>query len=45
VTVLRGEAAAAALRRLERLEGRAVQLELAKLTGNFKRGNERRAKC
>jgi len=43
VTVLRGAAAAAARRRLERLEGRALQLELAKLTGNFKRGNERRA--
>lgn len=43
VTVLRGAAAAAAQRRLERLEGRALQLELAKLTGNFKRGNGRRA--
>lgn len=43
VTVLRGRSAASALRRLERLEGDAVQLELAKLTGNYKRGNERRS--
>ncbi len=41
VTVLRGRAAASALRRLERLEDHALQLELAKLTGSFKRGKER----
>ncbi len=41
VTILRGRSAASALRRLERSEGDALQLELAKLTGNFKRGNER----
>ena len=41
VTILRGRSAASALRRLERLQGDALQLELAKLTGNFKRGNER----
>jgi len=41
VTILRGRSAASALRRLKRLEGEALQLELAKVTGNFKRGNER----
>ena len=44
VTVLRGRSAASALRRLEQLEGDALQLELAKLTGNFRRGNERKGK-
>ncbi len=44
VTILRGRSAASALRRLERLAGGDLQLELAKLTGNFKRGNERRSK-
>lgn len=41
VTLLRGEAAEKLLRRTLGLEGRALQLELAKITGNFKRGNER----
>ncbi len=44
VTILRGRSAASALRRLERLASGALQLELAKLTGNFKRGNERSSK-
>jgi hypothetical protein len=41
VTILRGRAA---LRFLARIDGRddaAGQLEMAKVTGNFKRGNER----
>jgi hypothetical protein len=44
VTVLRGRAA---LRFLARIDGRddaAAQLEMAKVTGNFKRGNERTAR-
>ncbi len=43
VTILRGRSAASALRRLERSEGDALQLE-AKLAGNFRRGNERSSK-
>ncbi len=42
VTLLRGKAAERFLRRTLELEGHALQLELAKVTGNFKRGNERR---
>lgn len=45
VTTLRGKAAA---RFLERVAGRdpaGVQLELARVTGNFKRGNERESRA
>jgi hypothetical protein len=41
VTILRGKAAEKLLRRIGGLHGQALQLELAKVTGNFKRGNER----
>lgn len=44
VTVLRGGAAEKLLRRVAGLEGQALQLELAKVTGNFRRGNERQGK-
>lgn len=40
VTVLRGEAARRALARLARLEPAGVQQLLARLTGNYRRGNE-----
>lgn len=43
-TILRGKAAARFLSRIAGLDGAALQLELAKVTGNFKRGNERQAK-
>ncbi|MCB0129909.1 MAG: hypothetical protein KDD78_03640 [Caldilineaceae bacterium] len=42
VTVLQGKAAATFLARINGLEGQAAQLIMAKVTGNFKRGNERR---
>lgn len=41
VTTLAGESAARFLRRVEHAQPAAVQLELARVTGNFKRGNER----
>jgi hypothetical protein len=40
VTVLRGDAARRALARLSRLEPAEVQQLLARLTGNYRRGNE-----
>lgn len=44
VMILRGEMAAKTAAKLQALQGEmAVQLALAKLTGNFKRGNERLA--
>lgn len=43
IMVLRGIEAARAVRRLEQAEEEQQQLILAKLTGNFKRGNERLA--
>ena len=43
IMVLRGSEAAKAIRRLEQAEEEQQQLILAKLTGNFKRGNERLA--
>jgi hypothetical protein len=43
VTILRGKAAARFLTRVEGSDPSAVQLEMAKVTGNFKRGNERLA--
>ena len=42
VTTLRGEKAAKFADRIEPLEGREAQLLMARVTGNFKRGNERR---
>jgi hypothetical protein len=44
VTTLRGKAAARFLSRVETLATDAAQLEMARVTGNFKRGNERAAK-
>lgn len=41
VTVLKGPAAAKFLDSIAGLEGQAAQLVMAKVTGNFKRGNER----
>lgn len=41
VKTLRGSAAAALLSKLEKAEGQALQLLLAKATGHFKHGNER----
>lgn len=41
VMILRGDAAKRLVLRLEDADARAVQLALAKVTGNFKRGNEK----
>ena len=41
VTTLAGNAAAKLLSRVENADAPAVQLALAKATGDFKRGNER----
>lgn len=43
VTTLKGDDAAALLTRLRGAAAPEIQLLLAKATGNFKRGNERRA--
>ncbi len=43
VTTVAGDAAAKLRARLDGADPRSVQLALAKATGNFKRGNERRA--
>jgi len=40
--VLRGDAATRFLERAERLDPAGVQQLMARVTGNFKRGNERR---
>jgi hypothetical protein len=42
VTVVRGEAARRLAARLALAEPSLVQLELARATGNYRRGNERR---
>ena len=44
VTVLRGKAAARFLARTAGVDEAGVQLEMARVTGNYRRGNERRAK-
>jgi hypothetical protein len=41
VMTLKGTKASAFLRRIEGLGGPARQIAMAKVTGNFKRGNER----
>lgn len=41
VTTLQGQAARSFLARVSGTEPRAAQLVMAKVTGNFKRGNER----
>jgi len=41
VTILRGEAAAKFMSRIRGLDGREAQHLMARVTGNFKRGNER----
>jgi hypothetical protein len=41
VTTLNGKAAERFLAQIERIDGQAAQLVMAKVTGNFKRGNER----
>jgi hypothetical protein len=43
VTTLSGKAAERFLSRIAGLEGRDAQLVMAKITGNFKRGNEKTA--
>ncbi len=43
VTTLRGNQAAKFFDRVENLGEREAQLLMARVTGNFKRGNERRA--
>jgi len=43
VTTLRGKEATKFTRRVEALEGREEQLLMARATGNFKRGNERKS--
>jgi hypothetical protein len=42
VKSLAGEAAQKFLKQIEGLEGKDAQLVMAKVTGNFKHGNERR---
>ena len=44
VTILRGEAAATFMNRIEGLDSRQAQHLMARVTGNFRRGNERRRK-
>ena len=44
VMMLKGSAAQDLMKKLERSEGREEQLVLAKVTGNFKRGNEKALK-
>ena len=41
VTTLRGDAAARFLDRVREADDEVVQLEMARVTGNYKRGNER----
>ena len=41
VTTLAGKAAEKFLAKIEKLEGKEPQLVMAKVTGNFKHGNER----
>jgi hypothetical protein len=43
VTTLRGKEATKFARRVEILGGREAQLLMARVTGNFKRGNERKS--
>lgn len=43
VTTLRGRAAERFLLRIQRMDDAAAQVEMARVTGNFKHGNERRA--
>jgi hypothetical protein len=44
VTTLRGKAAARFLTRIDATDAAGAQMEMAKATGNFRRGNERVAK-
>lgn len=44
VVILSGKKAESFIAKIRNLEGKEVQLALAKITGNFKRGNERIAK-
>ena len=44
VTLLRGKAATRFLTRMDRADGYAAQQLMARVTGNFKRGNERDGK-
>lgn len=43
VTTLRGKAADRFLTRISAMDDAAAQVEMARVTGNFKHGNERRA--
>ncbi len=44
VMILKGDKAADLCKKLEQAEGKDVQLILAKVTGNFKHGNEKQAR-
>ena len=44
VTTLSGKEAERFIRQIENAEGKSAQLIMAKVTGNFKRGNEKIAK-
>ena len=44
VMLLKGSAAQKILMKLKKTEGKEIQLALAKITGNFKRGNEKSSK-
>ena len=41
VMLVKGSAAQKLLMKLEKVSGKEIQLTLAKITGNFKRGNEK----
>ena len=45
VTTLKGTAAARFMARVEKVDAAEAQLEMARVTGNFKRGNERGSKA
>lgn len=44
VMILKGKQAQKFLSRVENLDSKETQLVMAKITGNFKRGNERQSK-
>lgn len=44
VMLVKGSAAQKLLMKLEKVSGKEIQLTLAKITGNFKRGNEKSLK-
>lgn len=44
VMFLKGKQAETLLKKLAQADGKDIQLHLAKITGNFKRGNEKQSK-